>query len=73
METPVLVNKVDGETHEGVASGRRPHVRGEGSAREVSLDGVDYIKDLFLDLGCLHLHHLGVGGPVLEIHSLVEQ
>ena len=48
METPVLVNKVDGETHEGVASGRRPHVRGEGSAREVSLDGVFFSYGIFI-------------------------
>ena len=48
VETPVLVDKVDGETHEGVASGRRPHVRGEGSAREVSLDGVFFSYGIFI-------------------------
>ena len=58
VETPVLVNEVDGQTHERVAGSRRPHVGGEGGTSEVSLDSVDDIKDLLLDLGRLHLHQL---------------
>ena len=73
VETPVLVNEVDGQTHERVAGSWRPHVGGEGGTSDVSLDSVDDIKDLLLDLGRLHLHQLWVGGPMLQVDSLVEQ
>ena len=47
VESPVLVNEVDRQPHEGVAGSccRRPHICGE-----VSLYRVDDVEDLFLDL-----------------------
>ena len=73
VESPVLVNEVDRQPHEGVAGSWRPHICGEGGTCEVSLYRVDDVEDLFLDLGRLHLHQLRVSGAMLEIHALVKQ
>ena len=66
VESPVLVNEVDRQPHEGVAGSWRPHICGEGGTCEVSLYRVDDVEDLFLDLGRLHLHQLRVSGAMLE-------
>ena len=50
VESPVLVNEVDRQPHEGVAGSWRPHICGEGGTCEVSLYRVDDVEDLFLDL-----------------------
>ena len=49
VESPVLVNEVDRQPHEGVAGSRRPHICGEGGTCEVSLYRVDDVEDLFID------------------------
>ena len=48
-------------------------MNGEGGTSEVSLDSVDDIEDVLLDLCRIHLHHPRVGCPVLQIDSLVKQ